>query len=115
MTLSIFPQLFTYSLFAIFLMRITLALVFIKIAFRRKNKKINYLFIPEIISALFVLFGLYTQIAVLFIWFFVIIEKYIDSKYETEKTSTETLILLEVFSISLLFLGAGAFAFDMPL
>ncbi len=115
MTLSIFPNLFTYSIFAITLIRIFSAFIFIKIALRRKNKIIGWMFIPEILISLFLLVGLYTQIAVILIWFLVMFEKYFDKKEGKKETSGETLALLEVCLIATLFLGPGAFAFDLPL
>lgn len=116
MILSIFPKLFTYSIFAITLIRIFSAFIFIKIALKRKNKKEKKLFfIPEILVSIFLLIGLYTQVAVLILWIFVMVEKYFDKKEENNKTSSDTLILLEVCLISLLFLGPGAFSVDVPL
>lgn len=115
MTLSIFPNLFTYSIFAITLIRIFSAFVFIKIAIRRKNKIFNWIFIPEILASLMLLVGLYMQIAVIALWILIMIERYLDKKNQEKDTHSETFLLLEVCLISLLFLGPGAFAFDLPL
>ncbi len=115
MLLSTFPQLFTYSFFAITLIRIFTAFIFLKIAINRKNKTFNYLSIPEVLVSITLFIGLYTQISTILIFIFTITEKILDDKYNEKRLSLETLILLAINSLAILFLGPGGLAFDMPL
>ncbi len=132
--LSTFPELFTYSLFAPFLLRLALGGFFIFQGMRRhkqdsegwntlwNNAKIGSLSIAplltkiQIILGVLIVVGLYTQISVILAALFVGAEVYRRHRI-TPLTVSEVWpsVFLIVVSISLLFLGAGVLAFDLPL
>lgn len=132
--LSIFPELLNYSFFGIFLVRISLAIflifIFKKIILKRnvfveKLKTIgmplpNFTFwtlpILTFISGACILVGLYTQAAALISSFVCMKLGVIDST-KNSVLGNSFLVYFSAFiiSVSLLFLGAGAFAFDLPI
>lgn len=69
----------------------------------------------EFIPAFLVFIGLFTQVALLFIIGFIILEKFLDKKEGLITTDTDLKITLTIISIALLFLGPGSFAIDLPL
>lgn len=132
--LSVFPELLTYSLIAPFVLRIALGCYFIAQGIRRRNAVIKsrnasrndakpdsprvepILTKIQIVIGIFLFAGLYTQVAailaILFVWF--------DSRAKSKiaKLSFEELwaaLFATATGISLLFLGAGFLAFDLPL
>ena len=133
--LSVFPDLLAFGLLAPFLLRVALGLVFIsfgkyKLGSERAEKAkffesfgwksglyvATVLGIIELVVGIFLLIGLYTQIAALvaaFIMFCALILKK-KSPHGIE-SSRGFLALLFIISLSLLVLGAGLFAFDLPL
>lgn len=113
--LSIFPELLFLAPFAAFLIRIALAVVFAKSAFARVQKPQPLLKVFGAIDALIAIsffLGMYTQIAALvgtlcaLVWL---------SRPEWNPYPRSTAALVFVMSLSLLVLGAGPFAFDLPL
>lgn len=133
--LSIFPELFTYSLIAPFILRIALGGYFIlQGAHRRKagddpawdalwnNAKIGSLPTApvlakiQIIIGVLLFVGLYTQVAAILAIIFVGIEWRKQS--QTAPLPFQELrvtVLAGAIGVSLLFLGAGFLAFDLPL
>jgi uncharacterized membrane protein YphA (DoxX/SURF4 family) len=114
--LSLFPQLFYYPFLAYFLLRIVVTYYTLLLSWDRFKKPYSFIAIFELISALFVGIGFYTQGALLATIFFLIIESIIDvrtHKYNSAEQSTK--IILMLVSVALLFLGPGSFAFDLPL
>lgn len=132
--LSVFPELFTYALVAPFILRITLGGYFLLLGLRRhkedaftwnslwNNKSIGSLPIApalakaQIIIGLFLIVGLYTQIATLVALVFIWLEWF--KRYRTAKPNFQELwstIFVTAISLSLLFIGAGFLAFDLPL
>lgn len=133
--LNTFPELLNYSILAPTLLRLVLAFVLITIGIDTiTKKKILFLAyfeskayplakllpwkfgIAEIILGLFFLFGFFTQIASLIAIYILFCLFYIENRAEKilPHNSTFYLIMI-VIAISLLFLGAGAFAVDLPL
>ncbi|MBU2109347.1 hypothetical protein KKB71_00085 [Patescibacteria group bacterium] len=117
--LSIFPELFNYSYLAPFLLRIALALVLIRIgylSFKKTNDKCQKsIDITQIISAVFVALGLLTQIAALVIMAMIATEVI---KAGIQKIPVERKILkflMFIIAVSLMLLGPGLFAIDLPL
>lgn len=130
--LTTFPTLLSYALFVPFIFRICVALFFIEIAFTLKHKEsfTNYLIqnkfhfariIPwkiqmvSFLCALFLVIGLFTQItsiiSIMTLYYVSTVNK--NAKIFPQSESTFAYVLLICFS--LLFLGAGVFAFDLPL
>ena len=131
--LSLFPQVLFLSPLAVTLLRIASALVFLSMAWthlkrRKELGEVDFIVVGRgvwipILTAVFelliaggLLFGIYTQAAALlgalgalksFIW---------KRRYSMFlPTSRIASALLFVICVSLIFMGAGAFAFDLPL
>ncbi len=113
--LSLFPQLLFLSPFAAFLIRLALAVLFSYSAYMRiphAQTLIKVFGIIDALIALALLVGFSTQLAALFgtictaAWL-------IKSDWNPYPKSTAALAL--VMCLSLLIMGAGPFAFDLPL
>lgn len=133
--LNPFPDLLTYSLLGPFILRIVVGLVFIDLGFLAlKNEKERWLIslstlgfkkpesalkifgLIEILAGVMLLIGFYTQVAALVLALLTFAEAYIEYK-DPLVLKRNLVFYVLVFSIvfSLLFLGAGAFAIDIPL
>lgn len=132
--LSIFPDLFTYGIVAPFILRIAVGGFFMWQGVRRRKeemaswdalwvgKKIGSLPLSpilakvQIVIGIFLFVGLYTQVAAILAGVFVWAE--FQKKSQTVRPSFQELwmsIIMTAVLISLLFLGAGILAFDLPL
>lgn len=128
------PDFLTYMILAPFMLRIAAAVFFARLAahhFRNKKTAATELSILPQSTATFALglyaliealvaiglfLGLYTQIAAL-VGFVICIKVLFlrRSVHQLAPLSRETYALLSVVCLALLFTGAGAFAFDLPL
>jgi len=113
--LSLFPSLLAFALLAPVLLRVTIGLYFFFNA-RRLSSEISHSFLFNIVvrtilivSSAFIFIGLYTQLAALVL---TLLSLFLYFK-QTERDTT--LILLSIMSLTLVFLGAGFFAFDLPI
>lgn len=133
--LSVFPDLFSYSLLVPFIFRLILGFLFIRFGYEifttKRNLKVEilstlklkastfWLFLSvaiEMISGILLIIGLYTQIVVLVVSIFLIIAKAIQYRNRQIIIANQnTLTLLLIIALSLLFLGAGFWAIDLPL
>lgn len=133
--LNPFPDLLTYSLLSPFILRVVAGLIFANLGFLAfKNEKerwiasLSTLKVPspelsvkiiggiEIAGGVMLILGFYTQIAALVLGLLTFAETYIEYKEpEILKRNIVFYIMLLAILISLLFSGAGAFAFDLPL
>lgn len=114
--LSLFPNLFTFPLFAYFALRLVVTYQFALIAKARFKKPYKYLAFIEMITVVFVGLGLYTQGALIGVMTLLIIESALERKAGTwNRTEAHLRTTLGLIALSLMFLGAGAFAFDLPL
>lgn len=118
--LSLFPDFFTYSLIAPFLLRLTLAAVFLYWAYgkikSRENAKVATLGLLEAVVGILLVVGLFTQMAALVAALILVVK--LIGKIHTKSLFTSGVnyyFILFIISFSLLFLGPGAFAFDLPL
>jgi uncharacterized membrane protein YphA (DoxX/SURF4 family) len=132
--LSVFPELFTYGIVAPFLLRVVLGGFFIWQGVRRRReemagwdalwagKKIGSLALSpilakvQIVIGVLLFVGLYTQVtailAIAFIW------TEFHKKSQTTRPAFQEIwfnVLVTTVAVSLLFLGAGIIAFDLPL
>lgn len=133
--LNPFPDLLTYSLIAPFILRVVAGFVFVNLgALAFKNEKERWIIslatlqIPnpritlkilsaiEILGGAMLILGFYTQIAALVLAILTFAESYVEHKDSTilKRNFVFYLMLLTIL-LSLLFSGAGAFAFDLPL
>jgi len=120
MMLSIFPYLLSYQQCAPLLLRLTLGAIFLYWAYKNfsvKGEKRNiYKVIIETVVGVLLVIGLFTQVAALVatIVFVVHIVTKIKKKQFLSDGINYYLILL-VISISLILMGPGRLAFDLPL
>ncbi len=123
-----FPELLTFTLPAIFLLRVTSGIFFwvfgirlLYAVFKIQGKNI-YLKILGVLYAftklcigLFLIIGMYTQIASIF-GAIISLSAFIQSKKaRLNKSAQQVQILLFVLCLSLIFLGPGIPAVDLPL
>jgi len=135
MILNTFPDLLTFSMFSPFILRVVLGLIVINLGFLKLGKEKNLwqrlfelinihasrifvkiLAFVEIIGGLMLVIGSYTQLtAIIFsiLFFCEAVLEYRESALE--RRNLTFYVLMFAISLSLVFLGAGAFAFDLPL
>ncbi|MCX6731524.1 MAG: hypothetical protein NTX55_00865 [Candidatus Parcubacteria bacterium] len=97
--LSVFPELFNYSQIAPLIFRIALAVILIRIGY--KNGLIG---IVQILTAVLLFLGLFTQIAGLLA---------IGACYKIKER--KLMLLIFAIAVSLMLLGPGLFSIDLPL
>ncbi|MCK5060176.1 MAG: DoxX family protein [Candidatus Pacebacteria bacterium] len=133
--LNPFPELLTFGLLAPFILRVALGILFIdlgKLALQgeKESWKMFFEFLrlrpstffvtilgwTEIIGGIMLIAGYSTQIVALVFSALLFIEFVIEYKEESLlKRDIVFYLLMLVISVSLLFSGAGFFAFDLPL
>jgi uncharacterized membrane protein YphA (DoxX/SURF4 family) len=133
--LNTFPELLSYSPLAPFILRGIVGLILLDMGLL-KYKKERHRWIAslqalhvqpasmwvsltgaiEVVSGLMLLAGIYTQLASLTVIILTGLELFVEWKDETIlKRGFVFYLLILVIAVSLLFTGAGAFAFDIPL
>lgn len=132
--LNPFPALLSFAILAPFILRLSLGIIFIYISYFiiYKNrdkffdyyKKHKYPF-PDVttwftgilgaITGLFFVIGFLTQIASLVAIYLTISLYLSDKEIKSFEFTCSFYTLMGVVSLALLFLGAGAFAIDLPL
>lgn len=114
--LSLFPNLFAFPLLAFFVLRITLAYHFALITKARFKKPYSFIAVFELTTTILLAIGLYTQGALIATIALLIIESFVDRKLDVfDRKDAQIRTILGLIAFSLMFLGAGAFAFDLPL
>ena len=124
--LSLFPQLLDWSWYVPFFLRMFLAFytIGLGVAFIKKNKeaeqKDNFTWtafgILVIALGFLYLLGIYTQIAGVIGFSLSLVALAIKRKYsELAPEPIKFYVLIGLVSLTLLFLGAGPYAFDLPL
>ncbi len=133
--LTTFPDLLTYGILAPLILRVVLGLIAINLGLLKLGKEkvewielfrtihlhpakifVKILALIEIIGGLLLVVGAYTQItAIVFavVFFCEMILEYRDESLENR--NLPFYVLMFAISLSIIFLGAGAFAFDLPL
>jgi len=134
--LSIFPDLLIYNLLGITIIRITLGLFGVYLAFKilsKRNEVVDFVTSikfplaifakasPWILIMLFIfsggmmIIGLYTQIACIVLAYLFIKMLYLDIMIKNfSGNNTVFYIVMIIISLSLLFLGPGTFSYDLP-
>ena len=119
-TLTIFPRLLDFVLLAPLLLRLTVGGLILLFGWERYKKTYKWTSIIYIVTSVFLIIGLYTQIASIVGIGLLKFDYYIDF-YRNKKTTPIpneykiiTFVLIVILT-SLLFTGPGAFAFDLPL
>ena len=133
--LNPFPELLMYSFVGPFILRVLLGFIFIDLGFLKfRSEKDRWtasfetlglrpadLFVPlyallQIIGGVFLLAGLWTQVAALSFVIFSGIELYVEwQAREILKRDMVFYLLIFAISLSLLLTGAGAYAIDIQL
>lgn len=133
--LNPFPELLNYSFLAPFLLRVLLGLIFLDLgALKFRGEKERWiasfetlglkpadLFAPlygliQIIGALLLIFGIWTQVAALVFVICTGAELFVEWRAQNVlKRDITFYLLIFTISLSLLLTGAGAYAFDLPL
>jgi uncharacterized membrane protein YphA (DoxX/SURF4 family) len=118
--LSIFPSLLSYHEIGPFLLRLTLAVVLLYWSYGQIRARVSgtllTLGVIDGLVGLLLIAGLFTQIATLIaaiILFVKIIKKIQSGMFLTD--GVNYFFILFVISLSLLFMGPGAFSVDYPL
>lgn len=118
--LSLFPSLFTYELVAPLLLRLTLGAILIFWSYgklkERRSVRANTISIIEGIAGILLVIGLFTQLAALAAAIILIV--YLFKKFKAKSLFTDGVnyyFVLLIISLSVLVLGPGIFAFDLPL
>lgn len=115
---SIFPELFNYSYLAPFILRLSLAAVLLRFGYLKFKSFSRYEKITgavQILSAIFLLLGLFTQIASLLV-ILLALGEIIESKIKKVAIARKDLkLLILAMALSLALLGPGLFAIDLPL
>ncbi|MDO8604479.1 MAG: DoxX family protein [bacterium] len=135
-TVSLFPHLFDFQMLGIFMLRTTLGLIFVYFWYEKvflfkkdqihfyeklglKPAKTFFLIISSVegLAGVLLVIGLYTQGAALVTGLLMSVATLIKWRKPSAlpKNTTDFYIILAVVSFSLLFLGPGAFAVDLPL
>lgn len=120
--LNPFPSLLAFSLLAPLLVRVTLGLTFVHLAYgvflhhKRMCRLLVSLGVLAALGGIALVIGLFTQIASLLAacisLVFFLFPKQVAAPFGVERRLS---LILFVLSLSLLFSGAGLFAFDLPL
>ncbi len=133
--LNPFPELLTYSLLAPFILRVTLGFILVNLGYlkfkseksrweiifemlhvKEKSLATKILASVEIVGGIALIAGFYTQIAALVFVILFGIEFFIEKREATlMKRDIVFYTVMFVIALSLLFSGAGFFAFDLPL
>lgn len=133
--LNPFPDLLTFSFFAPLVLRVALGVVFFDfgrhtlgagraahgalfeaLGLKQHGRYVTTLGTLEIVVALMLILGFYTQIAALVAFILSLEAYYLKGKHGAHIEHRRHLFFLTaVISFSLLFSGAGAIAFDLPL
>jgi uncharacterized membrane protein YphA (DoxX/SURF4 family) len=114
--LSMFPGLLYLGLLAPLLLRLTVGLFILFLGKNRKQKIYKWSAVVYILPGIFLIVGLYTQIATIIGILVIIFDFYIDNKTASVSLDKKILYVMSgVILLTLLFTGPGLFAFDWPL
>lgn len=135
-TLSLFPHLLDYQMLGIFMIRATLGLIFVYFAYEKifieRRERIEFfekiklrpakvffwiVALTELAAGIGLTVGLYTQATAIITGTLMTLATFIKHHrpHALPQNTIEFYIILAITSFALLFLGAGAFAIDLPL
>jgi uncharacterized membrane protein YphA (DoxX/SURF4 family) len=135
MILNTFPDLLTYNTLSPFILRVVLGFIVINLGILKLSKEkigwqklfetihfapakifVKILAFIEIIGGLTLIAGAYTQLTAMIMSALFFCEAILEYREPAiEKRNLTFYMLMFAISLSLIFLGAGAFAFDLPL
>ena len=114
--LSLFPDLFTFSLFAPLLLRVIAGVVIFYLGVSRYKKALNWSSVFYILCSVSLILGLYAQLGAILGILVVTFDYFVDK--ESIHTSHEKMMMYFLLSgilLSILVTGPGFLAFDLPL
>ena len=135
-TVSLFPSLLDFQMLGVFVLRVTLGLIFVyfwyekitrqkaelirffeKLGLRPAKVYFNIVSSVEGVAGVLLVVGLYTQGVVIVTGSLMLLATIIKWRKPSalHRNTIDFYIILAVVSFSLLFLGPGAFAIDLPL
>ena len=115
-TLTTFPRLLDFILLAPFLLRVTVGILRLLAGVVRYKKGPKWISLIYVVSSVFIIVGLYTQISALVAIVLIFFDYYMEKKVgEVAREKKALAILMTIVLISLLFTGPGFWAFDLPL
>lgn len=128
-TLSVFPALLDYAQFSPLILRAALGIIIGLMAHQSLRAKLAGapLFSPatfhgeaivhllEFVAAILLIIGLFTQVAALAVIIFVTLRWNAAKKSFMSFEQKTLFVLLKIVALSIMFFGAGFFAFDLPL
>lgn len=116
-TLSLFPALFTFEIFAPTILRLIVSFFLIKTGWSKySNTSERWLSLPFVILGVMIFGGLYTQLVSILALVFIKLDWWMRRK--TNPLTKDQLMLYwfaGVILLSLMFTGPGMLAFDLPL
>lgn len=135
MILNTFPDLLTFSQLSPFILRVVIGIIVVNLGLLKFGKEkvawrelfetigllpakilVKVLAIIEIVGGLLLVSGAYVQITAIVFSVMFFCEAILEYREPVlEKRNITFYILMFTISLSLVFLGAGAFAFDLPL
>lgn len=113
---SVFPELFFLSFFVATLLRLGAAIAFFSYGsslWKRERSREKYLGALFFVAGGLFIIGLFVQVAAL-VGFALVFLYWWQSRHEESALRAHELVLISTVLLSLLLLGAGAFAIDMP-
>lgn len=114
--LSIFPSLLSFGLISPFLLRVAAGLFILVSAKLRFKRAYKWASLVHAATGILLVIGMYTQVAALVGLLVVAFEwKVCSDEKPLEPAAICFNVLLMIALVSLLFTGAGFFAFDLPL
>ena len=115
-TLTTFPALLDYILLAPLILRLAVGFLRLGAGTARYKKDYKWLSILYVISSIFIIVGLYTQISSIIAIVLIFFDYYMEKKIAPVSREKKALMILMIaILISLLFTGPGFLAFDLPL
>jgi uncharacterized membrane protein YphA (DoxX/SURF4 family) len=135
MILNTFPNLLTFSQLSPFVLRVVLGIIIINLGSLKLGREqsawqellelinihpakffVKFLAFVEIIGGFILLFGAYTQLVSMVFAVLFFCEAVLEYRQPNlENRDLTFYVLIFSISLSLIFLGAGAFAFDLPI
>ena len=135
MILNTFPNLLTFSILSPFILRVVIGIIIINLGILKLGKEqiawqelfetinvhpakffVKFIAYVELIGGLMLLIGAYTQLTAMVFAILFFCEAVLEYREPVlERRNLTFYVLMFAISISLIFLGAGAFAFDLPI
>ncbi len=119
-TLSIFPSLLTFGIFAPFLLRLAVAVFILSLGYDRYKKPMKWSSLAYLLIGGFIFLGLYTQIIAILAIGIIKFDMYLDYWKDRKIIPIPKNIyflygITGIILLSLLITGPGAIAIDYPL